>query len=566
MTLFKKNRTTPRDYSTMQQRNILITTALTYANGDIHLGHLLEAIQADIWKRYHQMQGNTCYYVCGSDAHGAPIMLAAEKNNMDPETWVEKIRTQHIHDYRLFHIGFDNYYTTHSPENKKLALEIYDALKKNGDIKTKTITQLFDPEKNLFLADRFVKGECPKCGAKDQYGDNCEVCGATYDPTELKNPKSAITGATPILKESEHYFFALDHYQDFLNTWTQSGTLQSSIANKLQEWFKTGLQQWNISRDAPYFGFEMPDVPNKYFYVWLDAPVGYIASFLNAATTGKLSNHNTDDLMKTFWHSDQTELYHFIGKDIISFHALFWPAMLKGAHYRLPTKIFTHGFITVNGEKMSKSRGTFITANKFAANISTEYLRYYYASKLNNQVEDIDFNLNDFSAKINSDLVGKYVNLASRCAGFITKKFDGKLSSSLHDEKLFQQFVDAQKTIADDYEQLNYHRAIKEIMTLADHANQYIDHHKPWSLAKEAGRENEVQLICTQGLNLFRLLTLYLKPIFPITAEKSERFLNIPPLLWKDVSTPLLNHTIHTFEPLMQRVTPEQIAQVISVE
>lgn len=530
-------------------RQILITTALTYANGDIHLGHLLEAIQADIWKRFHIMQGHACYFICGSDAHGAPIMLAAEKNNMAPEAWVEKIRLAHIHDYNLFHIGFDNYYTTHSPENKKLALEIYERLKKNGDIKTKTVTQLFDPEKNLFLADRFVKGECPKCGAKDQYGDNCEVCGATYDPTELKHPKSAITGATPILKESEHYFFALDHYQDFLNTWTQSGTLQSSIANKLQEWFKAGLQQWNISRDAPYFGFEMPDVPNKYFYVWLDAPVGYIAS----------TQHCNAALYDTFWKNAATELYHFIGKDIISFHALFWPAMLKGANYRLPSKIFAHGFVTVNGEKMSKSRGTFITANKFASHISSEYLRYYYASKLNNQVEDIDFNLADFAAKINSDLVGKYVNLASRCAGFITKKFEGKLSATLHDDALFNTFTAAEKIISESYEQLNYHRAVKEIMQLADLANQYIDQHKPWSLAKEAGRENDVQLICTQGLNLFRLLTLYLKPILPITAEKAERFLNIDALIWDNIASPLLNHRINTFEPLMQRVTTEQL-------
>ncbi|MCX7125951.1 MAG: methionine--tRNA ligase [Gammaproteobacteria bacterium] len=534
------------------KRNILITTALTYANGEIHLGHLLEAIQADIWKRFQIMRGNHCYFISGSDAHGAPIMLAAEKNNIAPETMVEQIRLDHINDYKKFHIDFDNYYTTHSDENKKLSIEIYERLKKNGDIVTKTITQLYDPEKKLFLADRFVRGECPKCNAKDQYGDNCESCGATYEPTDLKNPRSAITGAVPILKESEHYFFALDHYADFLNTWTQSGTLQSSISNKLQEWFKAGLQQWNISRDAPYFGFEMPDVPNKYFYVWLDAPIGYIASFQNLS--------DKSPLPPFFNTGNNTELYHFIGKDIISFHALFWPAMLHASDYRLPTAIYTHGFVTVNSEKMSKSRGTFITAKKFAENISTEYLRYYYASKLNNQVEDIDFNFADFSAKINSDLVGKYVNLASRCAGFITKKFDGKLSAQLHDETLFQEFVDNAENIAQAYEQLNFHRATKEIMLLADKANQYIDHHKPWSLAKEEGRENEVQLICTQGLNLFRLLTLYLKPILPITARKAETFLNIPELKWDVYSTPMLNHSIKIFEPLMQRVTPEQIA------
>ena len=538
-----------------QPRNILITSALTYANGEIHLGHLLEAIQTDIWKRFQLLRGNHCYYICGSDAHGAPIMLAAEKNNVTPEQLVTQVREDHISDYAKFHISFDNYYTTHSDENKKLSIEIYERLKKNGDIKTKTITQFYDPEKKLFLADRFIRGECPKCDAKDQYGDNCEVCGATYEATELKNPRSAVTGAIPIEKESEHYFFALDHYTDFLQHWTQSGTLQPAIANKLQEWFKTGLQQWNISRDAPYFGFEMPDVKNKYFYVWLDAPVGYIASFKNfcekKSSAAEFEQH---------WHKNATtELYHVIGKDIISFHALFWPAMLEASDYRLPTKIFVHGFVTVNGEKMSKSRGTFITAKKYAFTLPAEYLRYYYAAKLNNQVEDIDFNLSDFAARMNSDLVGKYINLASRCAGFITKKFEGKLAEKLHDASLFQLFVDSEKEIAESYERLNYHRAVHEIMALADRANQYIDHHKPWALAKEAGCENEVQLVCTQGLNLFRLLTLYLKPILPITAEKVEKFLNIDALQWHDYKNPLLNHTIHTFEPLMQRVTPEQI-------
>lgn len=543
---------------TTNVRHILITSALTYANGEIHLGHLLEAIQTDIWKRFQLMRGNVCYYICGSDAHGAPIMLAAEKNNVSPEKLVETVREDHIKDYSQFFISFDNYYTTHSEENKKLSVEIYERLKKNGDIKTRTIKQLYDPEKKLFLADRFIRGECPKCGAPDQYGDNCEACGATYEPTQLKNPRSALTGATPIEKESEHYFFALDHYADFLNQWTQSGVLQPSIANKLQEWFKSGLQQWNISRDAPYFGFEMPDAPNKYFYVWLDAPVGYIASFKNF-----VEKKNIADQFNLFWEKNsKTELYHVIGKDIISFHALFWPAMLHASHYRLPTALFVHGFVTVNGEKMSKSRGTFITAKHFAKHISTEYLRYYYASKLNNQVEDIDFNLQDFAAKVNSDLVGKFVNLASRCAGFITKKFGGQLSSQLHDVALFEAFTTAEKSIAESYEQLNYHRAVKEIMTLADRANQYIDLHKPWSLAKEVGRENDVQLICTQGLNCFRLLALYLKPILPMTAEKIERFLNIPPLQWTDAHSPLLNHAIHVFEPLMQRVTPEQIADI----
>lgn len=539
------------------QRTILITSALTYANGEIHLGHLLEAIQTDIWKRFQRMRGHQCYYICGSDAHGAPIMLAAEKNAVSPEQLVSDVRQDHITDYEKFHISFDNYYTTHSDENKKLSIAIYEQLKKNGDIKTKTITQFYDPEKNLFLADRFIRGECPKCGAHDQYGDNCEVCGATYEATQLKNPRSAVTGATPIEKESEHYFFALDHYADFLNHWTQSGTLQPSIANKLQEWFKVGLQPWNISRDAPYFGFEMPDVPNKYFYVWLDAPVGYIASFKNFCDKNKL------DQFDLFWDKNsKAELYHVIGKDIISFHALFWPAMLHASNYRLPTAIITHGFVTVNGEKMSKSRGTFITAKKYASTMPTEYLRYYYAAKLNNQVEDIDFNLADFAARVNADLVGKYVNLASRCAGFITKKFDGQLSAQLHDQGLFNAFVAAEKSIAEAYDEFNDNRVVREVMTLADRANQYIDHHKPWSLAKEAGRELEVQLICTQGLNLFRLLTLYLKPILPVTAKRVEKFLNIPALTWADYNTPLLSHTIHLFEPLMQRITTEQMETI----
>lgn len=539
------------------QRNILITSALIYANGEIHLGHLLEAIQADIWKRFQIMRNNQCIYICASDAHGTPIMLAAEKNRLSPELYVEQVRKDHISDYQKFHISFDNYYTTHSEENRQLSIAIYDALKNKGDIHVKTIKQLYDPEKKLFLADRFIRGECPKCGAKDQYGDNCEVCGSKYEATELKNPRSAVTGATPVEKESEHYFFALNHYTDFLHQWTQSGTLQSSIANKLQEWFQIGLQAWDISRDAPYFGFEIPNVPNKYFYVWLDAPVGYIASFQDYCNREK----NLD--FDAFWRKNsKTELYHFIGKDIISFHALFWPAMLAAANYRLPTAIFTHGFVTVNGEKMSKSRETFITGKHFASLIPTEYLRYYYASKLNNQVEDIDFNVADFAPKINSDLVGKYVNLASRCAGFITKKFNGKLSASLHDEALFAEFSEASETIAHAYESLHYQRAVREIMLLADRANQYIDFHKPWSLAKEAGREIEVQLVCTQGLNLFRLLTLYLKPILPITAQNAEHFLNIGALKWDDAKSPLLNHAINPFEPLMQRVTPEQLEKL----
>src|SRR3990167_872196 len=536
----------------MKQRNILITSALPYANGEIHLGHLIETIQTDIWARFQRLRGHTCYYICGSDAHGTAIMLAAEKRNTTPEKMVEEIRRDHLADYQQFYIHFDEFYTTHSPENRALSEAVYEQLKKNHDIITKTITQYYDPEKELFLADRFIRVECPHCGAQDQYGDNCEVCGKTYDATELKNPHSAITGSVPILKDSEHYFFDLNHYVDFLKTWVQSDVLQSPIANKLQEWFKAGLQPWNISRDAPYFGFAIPDHPNKYFYVWLDAPIGYMASFQHFCEKNKLN-------FDAYWKSDTTELYHVIGKDIISFHTLFWPAMLKSAGYRLPNKIIVHGFVTVNGEKMSKSRGTFITAKTFSENIAPEYLRYYYAAKLSAQIEDIDFNSADFVARVNSDLVGKYVNLASRAAGFITKKFNGQLSTTLHDTALFDLFVDAEKIIAQHYEQFNFQQAVRDIMALADKANQYVDHHKPWSLAKEAGKEDEVQLVCTQALNLFRVLTVYLKPILPMTAKKVETFLNIAPLTLKDAAAPLLNHTIHTFEPLMQRVTDEQI-------
>lgn len=540
------------------KRDILITTALTYANGQIHLGHMLEAIQADIWKRYHNLIGNHCYLISGSDAHGTAIMLAAEKNNVSPEAWVEQIRQDHAADYKKFHIDFDNFHTTHSPENEKLTSTFYRLLNERGDIQTKTIKQFFDPEKQMFLADRFIRGDCPKCGAPDQYGDNCEACGATYNPTDLINPRSSITGAIPIEKASEHYFFDLNRYKDFLTTWIQSGSLQPAIANKLMEWFEQGLQPWNISRDKPYFGFKIPGTDDKYFYVWLDAPIGYIASF------AEFCNRETNIDFKTFWQQDSDkELYHFIGKDIINFHALFWTAMLHGTGHRTPNKIMAHGFVTVNGEKMSKSRGTFITAKKYIEALPAEYLRYYYAAKLNNQVEDIDLNFEDFAARVNSDLVGKYVNLASRCAGFITKRFDGMLADSLHDTELFDSFINQADTIIADYDNLNMNKAIRNIMTLADRANQYIDQHKPWSLAKEEGREKEVQLICTQGLNLFRLLTIYLSPILPVTTNKVAEFFNIDAFKWDDLKSPLLNHTINKFKPLMQRVTPEDLEALV---
>ena len=537
-----------------KKRKILMTIALPYANGEIHLGHLVEAIQADIWARFQKMRGHDLLFICGSDAHGTSIMLSAEKAGISPEKQIERVHADHDQDFKHFSINFDNFYTTHSPENETLSTEIYNALKAKGDITTKKITQAFDPEKEIFLSDRFIRGECPRCGKEDQYGDNCESCGATYSPAELKNARSVLSGAKPIEKESLHYFFELKNYEDLLRKWLDENRIQAHVVNKLKEMFDEGLRAWDISRDAPYFGFEIPDAPGKYFYVWLDAPIGYMASLKN------LCDKRGDINFEEYWKPDSdVELYHFIGKDIVYFHSLFWPAMLHGAGYRMPTAIFVHGFLTINGQKMSKSRGTFITAKTYLKHFNPEYLRYYYAAKLTNQVEDIDFSFEDFSARVNADLVGKYVNLASRCAGFITKKSDGKLASKLHDENLFNDFSNAAETIAECYDSLNYNRAVREIMALADRANQYIDHHKPWALAKEAGREADVQAICTQGLNLFRLLTLYLKPILPVTAEKAEAFLNIKPLEWKDAQTALLHHKIETFKPLMQRVTSEEI-------
>jgi methionyl-tRNA synthetase len=534
----------------------LVTIALPYANGPIHLGHMLEAIQADIWVRFQKMQGNPCYFISGNDAHGTAIMLSAEDQGITPEALIQQIHQAHHRDFKAFLVDFDHFHTTHSAENKALSEQIYQRLQDNGDIVTREISQAFDPEKNIFLADRFIGGTCPRCHADNQYGDNCEACGATYQSSELINPHSKISGATPIEKKSTHYFFQLHRYQNLLKAWLNPERLQSHIVNKLKEWFDDDLKDWDISRDAPYFGFEIPGAPGKYFYVWLDAPVGYMASFKH------FCQHRDDIDFDDFWQPDsETELYHFIGKDIVYFHALFWPAMLHGANYRLPTSIFVHGFLTINGQKMSKSRKTFITAEKYIQHLSPEYLRYYFAGKLTQNVEDIDFNFDDFTARVNADLVGKYVNLASRCAGFIKKKFNSQLADQLHDEALFQSLSQAADQIANSYQALNFNKAVRDIMALADRANQYIDHHKPWSLAKEADRAEEVQQICTQGLNLFRLLTIYLKPILPETAQKVEAFLNIEPLQWHDHRTALLDHTINPFKPLMQRITAEQIAE-----
>jgi len=533
-------------------RNILVTSALPYANGPIHLGHLVEYIQTDIWARFQRLRGNTCYYVCADDAHGTPIMLRARQDGITPESLIADMQKQHEADFAGFNIVFDNYYSTHSEENRQLASDIYIKLREDGHIATRTIKQAYDPEAQMFLPDRFIKGTCPKCGADDQYGDNCEVCGSTYAATELKNPVSAVSGATPIEKDSEQYFFKLSDFSDMLKQWMKAGHVQTEIANKLDEWLQEGLQDWDISRNAPYWGFEIPDAPGKYFYVWMDAPIGYMASFKNLCDKTGI---NFDDYWRT---NGNTELYHFIGKDIARFHTLFWPAVLTAADYRTPTAVYCHGFLTVNGQKMSKSRGTFIKARTYLDHLSPEYLRYYYAAKLSDGVDDIDLNLEDFMQRVNSDLVGKVVNIASRCAGFISKKFDGTLAAQLPDEALHQQLVSAGDAIAGHFENREYSKAVREIMALADKANVYIDEHKPWALAKEAGREADVHAICSQGLNMFRVLMTYLKPILPATAAKSEAFLNTE-LSWANLHLPLLNHAINKFKPLMTRIEKTQI-------
>jgi len=546
------------DNMTSSKRNILVTSALPYANGSIHIGHLVEYVQTDIWVRFQKMQGHTCTYVCADDAHGTPIMLNAQKLGISPEELIARTDKEHQADFADFLVAFDNYYSTHSDENRELSETIYLRNREKGLIQTRTIEQYYDPEKEMFLPDRFIKGECPRCGTPDQYGDNCENCGATYAATELKNPFSVVSGAKPILKPSEHYFFDLPGQQTMLETWTQDGRLQSGIANKLQEWFKTGLMAWDISRDAPYFGFEIPEAPGKFFYVWFDAPIGYMASFRN------LCNKREDLDFNAYWSEDSNyEIYHFIGKDIVNHHTLFWPAMLDGAGFRKPTAIFVHGYLTVNGHKMSKSRGTFINARTYLKHLNPEYLRYYYAAKLGNGIEDLDLNLDDFAQRVNSDVVGKVVNIASRCAGFIKKKFAGKLTDTLDEPELYKTFVNAGEMLASHYEKREFSTAIREIMALADQANQYIDAKKPWVLAKEEGKDDEVQAACSMGINLFRILVLYLKPVLPKLAADSEAFLNIDPLGWDDIDAPLLDHTINKFKPLMTRVEMEKVNAMI---
>ena len=541
----------------MSKRRILVTSALPYANGEIHLGYMLETIQTDIWVRFQKMMGNECHYVCADDAHGTPIMLKAKEMELEPETLIEQVKIRHQADLDDFHIDFSQYHSTHSEENREISELIYNRLNDAGYIKKRTISQAFDPEKEMFLPDRFIIGECPKCGADDQYGDNCEVCGATYSTTELKNARSVISGATPIEKDSEHYFFDLPQFEEELKDWIKAGHLQEQVTNKLAEWFEQGLQQWDISRDKPYFGFKIPGTEDKYFYVWLDAPIGYMASFKKLCDNSEL---NFDD----FFNKDSdTELYHFIGKDIIYFHALFWPATLMGSDFRTPSAVFAHGFLSVNGRKMSKSRGTFINARTYLENLDPEYLRYYYASKLTAKIDDIDLNLEDFKKRVNSDLVGKVVNIASRSASFVVEKYDKELSAKCIEKSLYDEFVEVGSDIAKHYEARNFSHAMRLIMKLADKANQYIDKKKPWQLAKIEGNEKEVHEITSLAINLFKVLMTYLKPVLPEMAKRSEEFLNVDSLNWSDIESPLTNHKINKFKALMTRIEDDQIDQMV---
>lgn len=539
-------------------KKLLVTCALPYANGSIHLGHMLEHIQADIWVRYQRMRGNEVHFICADDAHGTPIMLKAQQMGIPPEEMIAEMSREHQQDFAGFGISYENYHSTHSEENRELSGVIYGRLKENGHIKRRTISQLYDPEKGMFLPDRFVKGTCPKCKSPDQYGDNCEVCGATYSPTELIDPKSVVSGATPEMRDSEHYFFDLPAFSDMLQAWTRSGALQEQVANKMQEWFESGLQQWDISRDAPYFGFEIPDAPGKYFYVWLDAPIGYMGSFKN------LCDKRGDLDFDEFWRKDSTtELYHFIGKDIVYFHSLFWPAMLEGSDFRKPTSLFVHGYVTVNGAKMSKSRGTFIKAGTYLKHLDADCLRYYYAAKLSSRIDDIDLNLEDFVQRVNADIVNKVVNLASRNAGFINKRFAGQLADHLADPALYQTFVDAATSIAQAYASRETSRAIREIMALADLANRYVDEQAPWVVAKEEGRDADLQAICSMGINLFRVLMTYLKPVLPALTERVEAFLNCE-LSWDGIEQPLLGHQVSTFKALFNRIDLDKVNEMVN--
>ena len=542
---------------TEPRRKIFVTSALPYANASIHIGHLLEAIQTDIWVRFQKLRGHHCLYICADDAHGTPIMLSADSQGITPEQLIGRIHAEHERDYAGFGVGFDNFHTTHSGENREFAENIYARLDAAGHIKRRTITQFYDPVKEMFLPDRFIRGECPFCGAQDQYGDSCESCNRTYTPTDLVNPVSSISGATPVEKESEHYFFDLPAFESVLRDWVGAGHLQPEVANKLDEWFDAGLREWDISRDAPYFGFEIPGAPGKYFYVWVDAPMGYFASLKN------LLDRQGRDVEEYIGAGSSAEMYHFIGKDIMYFHTLFWPALLHGSGHRLPDNVFVHGFLTANGQKMSKSRGTFINARTYLEHLDPEYLRYYFAAKSGSGVDDIDLNLEDFRQRVNADLVGKVVNVASRCAGFIHKRFGGKLAAAVHDQALLQEFTGAAETIAADYEAREYARAMRGIMALADRANQYIDRHKPWEMARSDPGSAELQQVCSLGLNLFRILIIYLKPVLPGLARRAEEFLGVEPLAWDDLNAPLLDHPVRKFKPLLTRVEQARIDAVV---
>lgn len=549
-------------------RKILVTSALPYANGSIHLGHMVEHIQTDVWVRFQKLRGHECHYCCADDTHGTPVMLAAQKQGIAPEDMIAKVREEHLADFIGFNIGYDNYYSTHSPENKQFSQDIYRALKANGKIESRVIEQLFDPEKQMFLPDRFVKGECPKCHAQDQYGDNCEVCGTTYSPTELINPYSAVSGAKPELRESEHFFFKLGECADFLKAWTSGNNphdgkphLQPEALNKMKEWLgegeETTLSDWDISRDAPYFGFEIPDAPGKYFYVWLDAPVGYMASFKN------LCDRIGIDFDEYFKADSQTEMYHFIGKDILYFHALFWPAMLHFSGHRTPTGVYAHGFLTVDGQKMSKSRGTFITAKSYLEQgLNPEWMRYYIAAKLNSKIEDIDLNLQDFISRVNSDLVGKYVNIAARASGFIAKRFEGRLKD-VADSALLAKLTAQSEAIAECYESREYAKALRDIMALADIVNEYVDANKPWELAKQEGQDARLHEVCSELINAFTMLTAYLAPVLPKVAENAAKFLNLEAITWANTRETLGEHAINKYEHLMQRVEQKQVDDLI---
>ena len=537
---------------------MLVTSALPYANGAIHMGHLVEYLQTDIWVRFQKLRGHDCTYVCASDAHGTPIMLKARELGISPEQLTEQVSEDFVRDFAAFGVDFDNYYTTHSEENEALVSEMFEALRDRGDIVTRTIEQAYDEKEGMFLPDRFVRGTCPFCKADDQYGDACENCSKTYTPADLINPVSVISGTTPVRRKSEHYFFRLGEYDRRLRDWMRDAKLDKSIVAKLDEWFEAGLQDWDISRDAPYFGFRIPGTEDKYFYVWLDAPVGYMASFRNLCA--RRDDLNFDD----YWRpGSDAEVYHFIGKDIMYFHTLFWPAVLDGSGFRMPTGVFVHGFLTVNGQKMSKSRGTFIKARTYLDNLDPSFLRYYYAAKLGPTIEDIDLNLDDFIARVNSDLVGKLINIASRCAGFLSKRFEGRLAEHLPDTALFAEFSGAAEDIAGHYERREYSKAMRRIMALADKANRYIDEHKPWVMIKDSDRLPDVHGVCTQGLNMFRSLMIYLTPVIPAVAAGARQYLNEDDWRWSDAGSPLLASKLRRFQPLLTRVEATQVQRMI---